>query len=137
MLRILFLGKTRLVVMWLVWKQPFLPFLTQPWHTVWPQMAQIWDSLKSILVNRNYIIINFMTLRLTKKIFFFFPYFFPLKGIPHVKYEKNLLIMPVSLLFSQHWGPNLAQILPQDHIHFDLFCWFSNVMKYAKRFNWY
>ena len=28
---------------------------------------------------------------------------FALNGIPHVKYEENLLIMPVSLLFSQHW----------------------------------
>ena len=35
-----------------------------------------------------------------------------LKGIPHVKYEKKtLLIMPISLLFSQHgieFGPNFA-----------------------------
>ena len=28
---------------------------------------------------------------------------FALKGIPYVTYEKNLLIIPVPLLFAQHW----------------------------------
>ena len=48
-------------------KRTFLPFLTQPGATFWLQKAQIRNSLKSILVrkNRNYIIINFVTLRLT------------------------------------------------------------------------
>ena len=48
-------------------KQPFLPFLTQPGPTFWPQKAQIRNSLNSILVKegRNYIIINFVTLWLT------------------------------------------------------------------------
>ena len=45
---------------------------------------------------------------------------FLLKIVPHVKYERNLLIMPVSLLF-HNIGPNFAQILPQDHTHFDFF----------------
>ena len=30
------------------------------------------------------------------------PLLFALKGIPQVKYEKKLMILPVSLLFSQH-----------------------------------
>ena len=48
-------------------KKPFLPFLTQPGPTFWPQKTQIRNSLNSILVkkDRNYIIINFVTLRLT------------------------------------------------------------------------
>ena len=48
-------------------KQPFLPFLTQPGPTFWPKKAWIRNSLKNILVrkNMNYIIINFVTLRLT------------------------------------------------------------------------
>ena len=42
------------------------PFLMQPEPTLWPQKVQIRNSLKSILVRkyRNYIIINFVTLRL-------------------------------------------------------------------------
>ena len=28
---------------------------------------------------------------------------FSLKGIPHAKHEKDLMIMPVYLLFAQHW----------------------------------
>ena len=39
------------------------------------------------------------------------PLFLALKGIPHVKYEKNLLTMPVSLVFSQdctELGPNFT-----------------------------
>ena len=32
------------------------------------------------------------------------PLFFALiKGIPQRKYEKSVMIMPVSLLFSEHW----------------------------------
>ena len=44
--------------------------------------------------------------------------FFALKSIPHVKYEKKkkkVLVMPVSLPFSQHWtyfGPDFA---PRPH----------------------
>ena len=38
------------------------------------------------------------------------PLIFALKGILQIKYEKNLMIMPVSLLF-HNIGPNLAQIL--------------------------
>ena len=47
-------------------KKPFLPFLTQPGPTFWPQKAQIRNSLNSILVkkDRSYIIITFVTLRL-------------------------------------------------------------------------
>ena len=45
----------------------FLPFLTQPRLIFWPLKAQIRDFLKSILVKKyiNYIIINFVTSRLT------------------------------------------------------------------------
>ena len=47
-------------------KNFFLPFLTLPGLTFWPQGAQIRNSLNSTLVkkNRNYIIINTVTLRL-------------------------------------------------------------------------
>ena len=53
------------------------------------------------------------------------PLFLALKCIPHVKYEKKLLIIPISLFF-HNIGPNLAQILPQDHTHFDFFCLVSS-----------
>ena len=48
-------------------KKTFFPFLTQPGPTFWPQKAQIRNSLNRILVkkDRNHIIINFVTLRLT------------------------------------------------------------------------
>ena len=70
------------------------------------------------------------------------PLLLALKCIPHAKYEKNLLIMPVSLLFFHNIGPNLAQILPQDHTHFILF--FFAVFQWnmlgdsigIKNFNW-
>ena len=49
---------------------------------------------------------------------------FALKGILQVNYEKNLMILPVSLLSSQYnTGQNLTQILPQNHTQFDFFCW--------------
>ena len=33
------------------------------------------------------------------------PLLFALKGIPHINMKKKpLLIMPISLLFSQHWA---------------------------------
>ena len=54
------------------------------------------------------------------------PLFFALNGIPQVKYEKKLSIMPISLLFIHNIGPNLAQILPQDHCQFDFFCLVSS-----------
>ena len=45
----------------------FLPFFTQSGPTFWSQKAQIRNSLNSILVkkDRNYIIINSVTLKLT------------------------------------------------------------------------
>ena len=46
--------------------------------------------------------------------------------IPCAKYEKNLLIMPIFLLFFHSIGPNLAQILPQDHTHFVFLLLVSN-----------
>ena len=48
-------------------KTTFLPFLTQPGPTFWPHNGQIRYSLNKILVKKdtNYIIINFVTLRLT------------------------------------------------------------------------
>ena len=49
------------------------------------------------------------------------PFMFALKGILHVKYEENLLIMLVSLVFFHNIGPNLAQILPEDHTYFEFF----------------
>ena len=53
------------------------------------------------------------------------PLFFAFKGIPLVKYEKKLSIMLISLLF-HNIGPNLAQILTEDHTHFDFFCLVSS-----------
>ena len=50
LLRTLFLGKTGLVVRWLVWKQPCLPFLPLCIPTFWPQKAEISNSLNSILI---------------------------------------------------------------------------------------
>ena len=48
-------------------KVPFLTFLTQPGPAFFPEKAKIRNSLNSILVkkDRNYVITNFMTLRLT------------------------------------------------------------------------
>ena len=48
-------------------KKPFSPFLTQPGPTFWPQKGQIRNFLNSILKKKDidFIIINFMTLRLT------------------------------------------------------------------------
>ena len=48
-------------------KTTFLPFLNQFGPTFWPQKAQIRYSVNNILVkkDRNCIIINFSTLRLT------------------------------------------------------------------------
>ena len=50
-----------------------------------------------------------------------FKLLFALKGTSHVKYEKTLLIMNVSIPF---FWPNLAQILLQDPTHFDFFSGF-------------
>ena len=44
------LGKIRSVVRWLVRKQPFLPFLTQPGPTLWPQKAKIENSFRHIFL---------------------------------------------------------------------------------------
>ena len=48
-------------------KNLFLPFLTQPGPTFCPQNAKLRNSLNRISVrkDRNHIITNFMTLRLT------------------------------------------------------------------------
>ena len=54
------------------------------------------------------------------------PFIFALKGILHVKYEKNLLIMLVSLIIFHNIGLNLAQILSEDHTHFEFFILVSN-----------
>ena len=40
----LFSGKTGLEVRWLIWKYPFLPFLTQARPKLCPLKAQIWNS---------------------------------------------------------------------------------------------
>ena len=54
------------------------------------------------------------------------------KNIFEVKYEKNILIMPIFYFF-HNIAPNLAQILCQDHTHLDFFSWFP--MKYVREFN--
>ena len=48
-------------------KVTFLPFLTQSGHTFWPQKAQLNYSFRNILIkkDKNYTIVNFVTLRLT------------------------------------------------------------------------
>ena len=54
------------------------------------------------------------------------PLFFALKGIPHVKYEKKTIDKAHFFTFFRNTGPTLAQILPQDHTHFDFFCLVSS-----------
>ena len=46
---------------------------------------------------------------------------FALKGIPYVKYEKKTIDNGRFFTFFHNIGPNLAQISPQDHTHFDFF----------------
>ena len=56
------------------------------------------------------------------------PLLFALKSILQVKYEKNLMILPVSLLFSQHWtyfGPNFD---PRPHQLWFFACFQWNVL---------
>ena len=53
------------------------------------------------------------------------PLLLALKCISHAKYEKNLLIMPVLLLFLHNIRPNLPQILSKDHTHFVFFAGFQ------------
>ena len=54
------------------------------------------------------------------------PLFFALKGIPNVKYEKKAIDNNHFFTFFHNIWPNLAQILPQGHTHFDFFCLVSN-----------
>ena len=94
LLRTLNLGKAGLLVRWLIWKQPFLPFLIQPGPIFWPQKAQIRNSLNSILVKKDrYIIINFVTLRLTK-----------------VKFLKIISFLPFLTQIRQTFGTNTHQM---------------------------
>ena len=58
---------------------------------------------------------------------------FALKGITHVKYERNLLIMLVFFTFFHKIDSNLAQILPQDDTYIDFFCRF--LVKRVREFN--
>ena len=103
------LVKTGLIVRWLVWKQPFLSFLTQPEPTVWPQKDEIRNSLKSILVrkNINYIIINFMILGLTKmkflKIKFFLPFLIKLRQKFGPKCPLSVAFLAIFTL-NFHWS---------------------------------
>ena len=54
------------------------------------------------------------------------PLLFALKGIPHVKYEKKPIDNACFFFYFFHnIGPNLGQILPQDHTHFDFFAGFQ------------
>ena len=45
-----FLEKTGLGVRWLVWKSPFVPFLTQTWTHILAPKSPIWNSLNRILI---------------------------------------------------------------------------------------
>ena len=54
---------------------------------------------------------------------------FTLKGIPHVKYEKNLLIMPFSFTFFTTLGLIWPKFCPKTTPALIFFCWF--LMKYA------
>ena len=53
---------------------------------------------------------------------------YALKSIPHAKYGKNLLVMPVFLKFFYNIRHYLAHILPRDHTHCYVgFQWFMLV----------
>ena len=39
------------------------------------------------------------------------PLLLAFKGNPQVKYEKNLMLLPVPLLFSQHWISQVFNIM--------------------------
>ena len=91
-IKTLFLGKTGFAERWLVWKKkPFLPFLTRPAPTFWPKKYQTRNSLSSSLVkkDRNYIIINFLTLRLKWN------------------YWKLSAFLPFLTQIRQKFGPNI------------------------------
>ena len=91
-IKTLFLGKTGFAERWLVWKKkPFLPFLTRPAPTFWPKKYQTRNSLSSSLVkkDRNYIIINFLTLRLKWN------------------YWKLSAFLPFLTQIGQKFGPNI------------------------------
>ena len=64
-------------------------------HILAPKKAQIWNCLNSILVkkDRNYIIINFVTLRLTK-----------------VKLLNIISFLPFLTQIGQKIGPNILKI---------------------------
>ena len=152
-------------------KTTFLQFLTWPGPTLWPQKAQIRNSLNNILVQKdNHIIITFMTLRLTKvkflKIISFLPFLMQIGQKFGPKLPSNVAFLAIFGLnfysgvcttttfcfnmyspceiwkktidnahfstFFHNIGPNLSQIFPQDHTHFDFFCWFP--IKYVRGF---
>ena len=73
-------------------KNVFLPFFTQPGPIFWSQKAKIRNSLNSILVkkDRNYVIISFVTLKLTK-----------------VKLLKILSFLPLLTQIRQKFGPDI------------------------------
>ena len=40
------------------------------------------------------------------------------------------MMLPVSLLFSQHWTKFGSNFAPQDHTQFDFCCWFLSCVTY-------
>ena len=83
--------------------------LTQTGPTFWPQKAQIRDSLNSILVkkDRNYIIINCVTLRLTKekllKMISFLPFLTQI-GQKSVQHPLNLAFLAIIAIYFHAGG---------------------------------
>ena len=63
------------------------------------------------LISFKYGISSYYSLQFSLR-FFYNPYLFACKCIPHAKYEKNPLEYQF-LCFFHNIGPNLAQILPQ------------------------
>ena len=63
------------------------------------------------LISFKYGVSSYYSLRFSLR-FFYNPYLFACKCLPHAKYKKNPIEIPVPLFF-HNIGPTLAQIFPQ------------------------
>ena len=131
--KIWFQGK--LVVRWLVQKQPFLPFLTQP------KSSNNYFLEKHLSLERQkwyyYQFCDFRHFKLYPIALNFYSGVcattsFCFKSIHHVQYQKTIDTACFFICF-HNIELNLAHILPQDHTHFGSFCCFP--MKHVRGFN--
>ena len=123
-----------------MWKQPFVPFLTQPGPTSWPQKAQVRNFLNSILVkkHRNSIIINLWLLQLTnlsdiiENNHFFLWHFWPKSGknVTPTSFKCGIssyiyLKLPLKCLYNHKFvflKVFPMQIMEKNSIDIDIFC---------------